>query len=111
MAFYYNLSPIISGDFVIESLKSICEAFIVGLDIAGIHSIKYNQGHKLDKRKSKVITDGRGTNMYLDIVGLPQLTRNVSETQLLALKNAGNSPNFFFGYKAFSLYLFPPFLI
>ncbi|KAI4462332.1 phosphatidylinositide phosphatase sac1 [Holotrichia oblita] len=75
-----------------ESLKSICEAFIVGLDIAGIHSIKYNQGHKLDKRKSKVITDGRGTNMYLDIVGLPQLTRNVSETQLLALKNAGNSP-------------------
>lgn len=77
--------------YFVESLKSICEAFIVALEIAHLPPVPYNQGQKLAKRKSKVVSEDRNTNMYLDIVGLPHLTRNVSETQLLALKNAGKT--------------------
>ncbi|GJQ85005.1 hypothetical protein Trydic_g3667 [Trypoxylus dichotomus] len=90
LRFFNNMTVVIKNEEEeIESLKSICEAFTVALDIAGLPPVKYHQGHRLDKRKSKVLTDNKSTGMYLDLVGLPQLTRNVSETQLLALKNAG----------------------
>jgi len=42
----------------------------------------------LDKRKSKLV-NVKGSTGLLDISSLPELTRNVSETQLLALKTAG----------------------
>ena len=77
---------------VTESLKAICEAFTVALEIANLPNIPFRQG-KLDKRKSKVLSScgssllGPGT--YLDIATLPHMTRNVSETQLLSLKNVG----------------------
>ncbi|KRT82343.1 hypothetical protein AMK59_4188, partial [Oryctes borbonicus] len=90
LRFFNNMTVVIKNEEEeIESLKSICEAFIVALDIARVPPVKYHPGHRLDKRKSKVLTGSKNTSMYLDIVGLPQLTRNVSETQLLALKNAG----------------------
>lgn len=59
-------------------------------EISGLAPISYNQGHKLEKRKSKVINTGStSSSIYLDVVGLPNLTRNVSESQLLAIKSAG----------------------
>lgn len=42
----------------------------------------------LDKRKSKLV-NVKGSTGLLDISSFPELTRNVSETQLLALKTAG----------------------
>lgn len=76
--------------FFLESLKAICEAFTVAMDIAGIPPVPFKQGQALDKRKSKVINSGTSSsNIYLDIMSLPQMTRNVSESQLLSLKNVG----------------------
>lgn len=74
----------------LESLRAICEAFTVAIELAGLPPITYAQGLKLDRRKSKIVSsDHPSSNVYLDIVGLPHLTRNVSESQLLALKSAG----------------------
>ncbi|XP_017769575.1 PREDICTED: phosphatidylinositide phosphatase SAC2 isoform X2 [Nicrophorus vespilloides] len=90
LQFFNNMAVFLKNEEEeIESLKAICEAFSVALDIGGLPPIPYKQGQKLDRRKSKVISDNSASNVYLDIVGLPHLTRNVSETQLLALKNAG----------------------
>lgn len=76
--------------FFSESLKAICEAFIVAMDIADIPPVPFRQGQALDRRKSKVINSGTSSNsIYLDIASLPQMTRNVSESQLLSLKNVG----------------------
>lgn len=71
-------------------MKAICEAFIVATDICGLPPIPFKQGQALDRRKSKVINSGTSSsNIYLDIASLPQMTRNVSESQLLSLKNVG----------------------
>lgn len=59
------------------------------MDICDLKSIPYNQGARLDRRKSKIVSANNNSSIYLDIASLPQMTRNVSETQLLALKNAG----------------------
>ncbi|CAH0554343.1 unnamed protein product [Brassicogethes aeneus] len=91
LRFFNNLAVVIKNEEEeIESLKAIGEAFLVAMEICGIPSIPYRQGQSLDRRKSKIIPGSTESNMYLDIVGLPQMTRNVSETQLLALKNAGS---------------------
>jgi hypothetical protein len=78
--------------FVTESLKAICEAFIVAIEIACLPAVPFRQ-NKLDKRKSKVLSSDSssllGPGSYLDVTSLPHMTRNVSETQLLALKNVG----------------------
>ncbi|XP_044737483.1 phosphatidylinositide phosphatase SAC2 [Chrysoperla carnea] len=88
LRFFNNMAVVIKNEEeIIESLKAICEAFLVALDICGLPSVPYYQGQKLDRRKSKVIG---GSNTYLDVTAtLPHLTRNVSETQLLALKTVG----------------------
>lgn len=75
---------------ILESLKAICEAFTVAVGLAGLPPVPYCQGSKLDRRKSKIVNSNHpSSNVYLDIVGLPHLTRNMSESQLLALKSAG----------------------
>lgn len=58
------------------------------MEIAELPNIPMNMNVALDKRKSKVVRS-KGSTGLLDISSLPELTRNVSETQLLALKNAG----------------------
>lgn len=64
---------------------------MVAIELAGLPQISYLQGTKLERRKSKIVSsDHPSSNVYLDIVGLPHLTRNVSEGQLLALKSAGS---------------------
>lgn len=75
-----------------ESLKAICEAFIVAIEIAHLPPVTFRQ-NKLDKRKSKLLTSDSssllGPGSYLDVTRLPHMTRNVSETQLSSLKNVG----------------------
>lgn len=79
---------------ILESLKTICEAILVALDICGLPPVPFNSGRCLDRRKSKIIDNGRGS-IYLDIACLPQMTRNVSEGQLLALRNVGKFKLYF----------------
>ncbi|XP_018575995.1 phosphatidylinositide phosphatase SAC2 isoform X2 [Anoplophora glabripennis] len=92
LRFFNNMAVVIKNiDEEVESLKAICEAFVVAMDIAGISPVPFKQGLALDRRKSKVINSGTSTtsSIYLDIASLPQMTRNVSESQLLSLKNVG----------------------
>jgi hypothetical protein len=91
LRFFNNMAVIIKNEEEeIESLKAICEAFVVALGICGLPPIQFICGKCLDRRKSKVInTESHSSGIYLDIVGLPQMTRNVSESQLLSLRNVG----------------------
>ncbi|XP_076265258.1 phosphatidylinositide phosphatase spermathreecae isoform X3 [Rhynchophorus ferrugineus] len=93
LRFFNNMAVLIKNvDEEIESLKTICEAFSVAIDIAGLPPVPLNLGQALDKRKSKVLVDRSTTSssIYLDLASLPQITRNVSETQLSAIKSAGS---------------------
>ncbi|XP_063921192.1 phosphatidylinositide phosphatase SAC2 isoform X1 [Zophobas morio] len=92
LRFFNNMAVIIKNEEEeIESLKAICEAFVVALDICGLPPVPFSCGKCLDRRKSKVINnETHRSSIYLDIVGLPQMTRNVSESQLLSLKNVGS---------------------
>ena len=58
------------------------------MEIARLPKIPIAMNVTLDRRKSKIV-NSKGTTGLLDISSLPELTRNVSETQLLALKSAG----------------------
>lgn len=60
----------------------------MAVEIAGLPKIPIAMNVSLDKRTSKTV-DVKGSTGLLDISSFPQLTRNVSETQLLALKSAG----------------------
>lgn len=90
LRFFNNMAVVIKNEEEeIESLKAVCEAFIVALEVANLPPIPFQQGQRLERRKSKIISTPHTSSIYLDISSLPQMTRNVSETQLLALKNAG----------------------
>lgn len=58
------------------------------MDISNLPKIPIAMNVTLDRRKSKLV-NSKGTTGLLDISSFPELTRNVSETQLLALKSAG----------------------
>lgn len=73
---------------IVESLRAICETFTVAMEMAGLLNIPITIDVTLDRRKSKLV-NVKGSTGLLDISSLPELTRNVSETQLLALKSAG----------------------
>ncbi|KAL0276635.1 UNVERIFIED_CONTAM: hypothetical protein PYX00_004166 [Menopon gallinae] len=92
LRFFNNMTVLIkSPEEMLESLKAICETFLVALEIAGLPPVMYTTGRPLDKKKSKVLDPENSCRLgsYLDL-GLTQgLTRNVSETQLVALKSAG----------------------
>lgn len=60
----------------------------MAMEIARVPKIPIAMNVTLDRRKSKIV-NSKGTTGLLDISSLPELTRNVSETQLLALKSAG----------------------
>ena len=60
----------------------------MAMEIARLPKIPIAMNVTLDRRKSKIV-NSKGTTGLLDISSLPELTRNVSETQLLALKSAG----------------------
>ncbi|XP_035729090.1 phosphatidylinositide phosphatase SAC2-like isoform X2 [Vespa mandarinia] len=89
LRFFNNMAVVIkTAEESIESLKAICEAISVAMEIAGLPKVPLAMNITLDKRKSKLV-NVKGSTGLLDISSLPELTRNVSETQLLALKSAG----------------------
>ncbi|XP_072759943.1 phosphatidylinositide phosphatase SAC2 isoform X2 [Anoplolepis gracilipes] len=90
LRFFNNMAVVIkTEEETIESLKAICEAISVAMEIAGLPKIPIAMNVTLDKRKSKLV-NVKGSTGLLDISSFPELTRNVSETQLLALKTAGS---------------------
>ncbi|XP_015433171.1 PREDICTED: phosphatidylinositide phosphatase SAC2 [Dufourea novaeangliae] len=89
LRFFNNMAVVVKTEEEgIESLKAICEAIAVAMEIAGLPKAPIAMNVTLDRRKSKVV-NVKGTTGLLDISSFPELTRNVSETQLLALKSAG----------------------
>ncbi|CAH2245692.1 jg4851 [Pararge aegeria aegeria] len=90
LRFFNNMAVVINTkDEMIESLHSICESLVVARDIAKLPAIPFHDGIKLDRKKSKVhptqgTSGGARSSLYLDLSRLPTLTRNVSETQLVA---------------------------
>lgn len=62
------------------------------MEIANLPKVPIAMNVALDKRKSKLV-NVKGSTGLLDISSFPELTRNVSETQLLALKTAGSFSN------------------
>ncbi|XP_070530274.1 phosphatidylinositide phosphatase SAC2 isoform X2 [Cardiocondyla obscurior] len=89
LRFFNNMAVVIkTEEESIESLKAICEAISVAMEIANLPKVPLAMNVTLDKRKSKLV-NVKGSTGLLDISSFPELTRNVSETQLLALKTAG----------------------
>lgn len=89
LRFFNNMAVVIKTDEEsIESMKAICETFSVAIEIATLPKIPIAVNVPLDKRTSKLVK-AKGSTILLDISSLPQITRNVSETQLFALKSAG----------------------
>ncbi|XP_018048606.1 PREDICTED: phosphatidylinositide phosphatase SAC2 isoform X1 [Atta colombica] len=89
LRFFNNMAVVIkTEEESIESLKAICEAISVAMEIANLPKVPVAMNVTLDKRKSKLV-NVKGSTGLLDISSFPELTRNVSETQLLALKTAG----------------------
>uniref|UniRef100_A0A2A4JFU2 SAC domain-containing protein n=1 Tax=Heliothis virescens TaxID=7102 RepID=A0A2A4JFU2_HELVI len=88
LRFFNNMAVVINTrDEMIESLHSICESIMVARDVAKLPPIPFHDGVKLEKKKSKVHPGQTGnarSSLYLDLSRLPTLTRNVSETQLVA---------------------------
>ncbi|XP_034837444.1 phosphatidylinositide phosphatase SAC2 isoform X2 [Maniola hyperantus] len=90
LRFFNNMAVVINTkDEMIESLHSICESLVVARDIAKLPPITFHDGVKLERKKSKVhptqgTSGGARSSLYLDLSRLPTLTRNVSETQLVA---------------------------
>ncbi|XP_045474678.1 phosphatidylinositide phosphatase SAC2 isoform X2 [Harmonia axyridis] len=89
---FFNNMPmcIKSTEDEIEYLKAICESFLISFEICQLPQVRCTQGQVLDKRKSKLINETLSDAMYLNVVGIPPMTRNVSESQLLVLKNVGS---------------------
>ncbi|XP_047539879.1 phosphatidylinositide phosphatase SAC2 isoform X3 [Vanessa atalanta] len=90
LRFFNNMAVVINTkDEMIESLHSICESLMVARDVAKLPNIPFHDGIKLERRKSKIhptqgASGGARSSLYLDLSRLPTLTRNVSETQLVA---------------------------
>lgn len=89
---FFNNMPVVfkTSEEELESLKAVCEAFLVATEIGNLPAIPFSHGHSLERRKSKLIDNSLSGNMYLDIFGIPQITRNVSESQLHNIKNVGS---------------------
>ncbi|CAH0721208.1 unnamed protein product, partial [Brenthis ino] len=91
LRFFNNMAVVINTkDEMIESLHSICESVVVARDVAKLPPIPFHDGIKLERKKSK-LHPGQGaggagarSSLYVDLSRLPALTRNVSETQLVA---------------------------
>lgn len=90
LRFFNNMAvAITTRDEMIESLHSICESLLVARDVAKLPPIPFNEGVKLERKKSKIhpsqvdVGSGR-SSLYLDLSRIPTLTKNVSETQLVA---------------------------
>ncbi|XP_053619511.1 phosphatidylinositide phosphatase SAC2 isoform X2 [Plodia interpunctella] len=89
LRFFNNMAVVINTkDEMIESMHSICESILVARDVAKLPPIPFSDGVKLERKKSKIHPSQAASNtrssLYVDLSRLPSLTRNVSETQLVA---------------------------
>ncbi|XP_063369181.1 phosphatidylinositide phosphatase SAC2 [Cydia amplana] len=90
LRFFNNMAVVINTkEEMIESLHYICESLVVARDVAKLPPIPFHSGVKLERRKSKIhptqaASSGARSSLYLDLSRLPTITRNVSETQLVA---------------------------
>ncbi|KAG8224652.1 hypothetical protein J437_LFUL003086, partial [Ladona fulva] len=90
LRFFNNMAVVVkTEEEMMESLKAICEAFAVAVEIQNLKA-PLIQG-KLEKKRSKQPFSQCHSRplSYFDFTNIPHMTRNVSETQLLALKNVG----------------------
>ncbi|XP_014236993.1 phosphatidylinositide phosphatase SAC2 isoform X2 [Trichogramma pretiosum] len=89
LRFFNNMAVVIkTEEETIESLKAIAEAIAVASELEGIPKIPIAMNVTLDKRRSKIV-NAKGHAGLLDIASFPSITRNVSETQLNAIKSVG----------------------
>ncbi|XP_076301293.1 phosphatidylinositide phosphatase spermathreecae isoform X2 [Lasioglossum baleicum] len=88
LQFFNNMAVVKTEEESTESLRAICETFTVAIEMAGLQNIPIAIDVIIDRRKSKLV-NVKGSTGLLDLSSFPELTRNVSETQLLALKSAG----------------------
>ncbi|XP_078033430.1 phosphatidylinositide phosphatase spermathreecae isoform X2 [Augochlora pura] len=88
LQFFNNMAVIKTEEESTESLRAICETFAVAIEMSGLQNIPIAIDVTIDRRKSKLV-NVKGSTGLLDLSSFPELTRNVSETQLLALKSAG----------------------
>uniref|UniRef100_A0ABD2XJU5 SAC domain-containing protein n=1 Tax=Trichogramma kaykai TaxID=54128 RepID=A0ABD2XJU5_9HYME len=89
LRFFNNMAVVIkTEEETIESLKAIAEAIAVASELQGIPKIPIAMNVTLDKRRSKIV-NAKGHAGLLDIASFPSITRNVSETQLNAIKSVG----------------------
>jgi len=89
--FFNNMAiPIRNSEEAIESLKAICESFKVALSVKSLN-VPFYEG-KLDRRKSKLINLGGESVQQRDrdLLKVGQMPRNISDGQLLSLKNVGS---------------------
>ncbi|XP_013185101.2 phosphatidylinositide phosphatase SAC2 [Amyelois transitella] len=90
LRFFNNMAVVINTkDEMIESMHSICESILVARDVAQLPPVPFHEGVKLDRKKSKThpsqaSSGSTRSSLYVDLSRLPSLTRNVSETQLVA---------------------------
>ncbi|CAH2096908.1 unnamed protein product [Euphydryas editha] len=96
LRFFNNMAVVINTkDEMIESLHSICESLMVARDIAKLPPVPFHDDIKLERKKSKLHPAhgpaGARSSLYVGLSRLPALTRNVSETQLVAdIRSAGS---------------------
>ncbi|KAK6633081.1 hypothetical protein RUM43_012824 [Polyplax serrata] len=92
LRFFNNMTVVIkSTEEMLESLKAICETFLVAFEISHLPPVMYIQGKPMEKQKSKLLEPDASCRLgsYLDL-GLTQgLTRNISESQLVSFRSAG----------------------
>jgi hypothetical protein len=87
--FFNNMAiPIRNSEEAIESLKAICESFKVALSVKSLN-VPFYEG-KLDRRKSKPTNFIQESPQSRDLLKVGQMPRNISDGQLLTLKNVGS---------------------
>ena len=86
--FFNNMAiPIRNAEEAVESLKAIVESFKVALSVKEFN-VPYYEG-KLDRRKSKLTNLNRDLAQN-NLLKVTQMPRNISDGQLLNLKNVGS---------------------
>ncbi|XP_075229040.1 phosphatidylinositide phosphatase spermathreecae isoform X2 [Lycorma delicatula] len=93
LRFFNNVAVVIRNeDEMIESLRAISETFEVALQIANMTEVKVVHKDILERRTSRTLLSDELSNTggKLDTTLQNRMTRNVSESQLHALKNVGS---------------------
>uniref|UniRef100_A0A146LP15 Phosphatidylinositide phosphatase SAC2 n=2 Tax=Lygus hesperus TaxID=30085 RepID=A0A146LP15_LYGHE len=81
LRFFNNVAIVIkTEEEMLESLRAICDCFRVALEVANEDNVQWHVGAPLNKLNTPVTPNSLSS---------PSMPRNVSETQLVNLKNVG----------------------